>query len=261
MGEASKSVRHVLGLSGGKDSAALAIYLKDQGHVPDMEYFFCDTGAELPEVYDFIDRLEDYLGKEVVRLNSGRNFDHHLKRTILTQKIRRQNFNRRIRRCLADGADHRSEMRRAAIGQVIAVYRGDHDMLKTECGDRVRNLLRLFPVKRIGHACLHIAESAGSCAGIAHDHHRGVLLLPAFADIRAAGFFAHRIQTAGAYDPCSFAIAGRAAGRFHPDPFRFSLDRRVRPVSFFRMPESFRFSFARIENGGHKIFRDRLHSA
>lgn len=79
MTEQQKPVRHVLGLSGGKDSAALAIYLKDKGTVPDMEYFFCDTGAELPEVYDFIDRMEDYLGKEVVRLNSGRDFDHFLK--------------------------------------------------------------------------------------------------------------------------------------------------------------------------------------
>lgn len=80
MGDTAKPVRHVLGLSGGKDSAALAIYLKDKGCVPEMEYFFCDTGAELPEVYAFIDRLEDYLGKEVARLNSGRDFDHHLKR-------------------------------------------------------------------------------------------------------------------------------------------------------------------------------------
>lgn len=74
-----KKVRHVLGLSGGKDSAALAIYLKDQGRVPEMEYFFCDTGSELREVYDFLDKLEDYLGKEIVRLNSGRDFEHHLK--------------------------------------------------------------------------------------------------------------------------------------------------------------------------------------
>jgi hypothetical protein len=80
MAETKKPVRHVLGLSGGKDSAALAIYLKEKGTVPNMEYFFCDTGAELPEVYAFIDRLEDYLGAEVARLNSGRDFDHHLKR-------------------------------------------------------------------------------------------------------------------------------------------------------------------------------------
>ena len=75
-----KPTRHVLGLSGGKDSAALAIYLKDQGRDDGIEYFFCDTGAELREVYDYLDRLEDYLGKPIERLSSGRDFDHHLKR-------------------------------------------------------------------------------------------------------------------------------------------------------------------------------------
>ena len=48
-------VRHVLGISGGKDSAALAIYMRDR--IPEMEYFFCDTGAELPETYDYLKRL------------------------------------------------------------------------------------------------------------------------------------------------------------------------------------------------------------
>ena len=75
-----KHTRHILGLSGGKDSAALAIYLKDQGRDDRIEYFFCDTGAELREVYDYLDRLEDYLGKPIERLSSGRDFDHHLKR-------------------------------------------------------------------------------------------------------------------------------------------------------------------------------------
>ena len=75
-----KPTRHILGLSGGKDSAALAIYLKDQGRDDRIEYFFCDTGAELREVYDYLDRLEDYLAKPIERLSSGRDFDHHLKR-------------------------------------------------------------------------------------------------------------------------------------------------------------------------------------
>ncbi len=72
-----KPVRHLLGLSGGKDSSALAIYLRDK--VPEMEYFFSDTGAELPETLKFIDLLEDYLGKKIERLNSIRNFDYYLK--------------------------------------------------------------------------------------------------------------------------------------------------------------------------------------
>jgi len=72
-----KPVRHLLGLSGGKDSAALAIYMRDK--VPEMEYYFTDTGAELPETLEFIDLMEDYLGKEIIRLNGGRQFDYYLK--------------------------------------------------------------------------------------------------------------------------------------------------------------------------------------
>ena len=75
-----KPTRHILGLSGGKDSAALAIYLKQQGRDEGVEYFFCDTGAELKEVYDYLDQLEDYLDRPIVRLSSNRDFDHHLKR-------------------------------------------------------------------------------------------------------------------------------------------------------------------------------------
>ena len=75
-----KPTRHILGLSGGKDSAALAIYLKDQARDDRIEYFFCDTGAELREVYEYLDRLEDYLGRPIERLSSGRDFDHHLQR-------------------------------------------------------------------------------------------------------------------------------------------------------------------------------------
>ena len=77
MNDKSEIVRHVLGISGGKDSAALAIYMRDK--ILDMEYFFTDTGAELPEVYDFLDKLEAYLGKPIKRLMPNGDFDHQLK--------------------------------------------------------------------------------------------------------------------------------------------------------------------------------------
>ena len=72
-----RDYRHVLGLSGGKDSSALAIHMRDR--VPDMEYYFCDTGKELPETYDYLVRLEAYLGKPIARLNAEKDFDHWLK--------------------------------------------------------------------------------------------------------------------------------------------------------------------------------------
>ncbi len=74
--DGGKPMRHVLGLSGGKDSAALALFMRDR--VPQMEYFFCDTGYELEETYEYIERLEAFLGKPVVRLNPERDFDHWL---------------------------------------------------------------------------------------------------------------------------------------------------------------------------------------
>jgi 3'-phosphoadenosine 5'-phosphosulfate sulfotransferase (PAPS reductase)/FAD synthetase len=66
--------RHVLGISGGKDSAALAIHMRDV--IPQMEYFFCDTGAELRETYEYLEKMEAFLGKPIARLNSGRTFEH-----------------------------------------------------------------------------------------------------------------------------------------------------------------------------------------
>ena len=70
----AEAVRHICGISGGKDSSALAVYMRDR--VDGMEYFFCDTGAELPETYEYLTRLEVILGKPIVRLNAKRGFDH-----------------------------------------------------------------------------------------------------------------------------------------------------------------------------------------
>ena len=56
------SVRHILGISGGKDSAALAIYLKDKYPQIQIEYYNSDTGCELAETELLISRLDAYLG-------------------------------------------------------------------------------------------------------------------------------------------------------------------------------------------------------
>lgn len=73
----SGKVRHILALSGGKDSSALAVFMKDK--VPEMEYVFCDTGDELAETYAYLDKLEFFLGKKITRINSDRPFSYWLK--------------------------------------------------------------------------------------------------------------------------------------------------------------------------------------
>ena len=70
--------KHVLGLSGGRDSAALAVYMRQHHPELEIEYFFTDTGKELPEVYEYLGRLEGFLGKTILRLNPERDFDFWL---------------------------------------------------------------------------------------------------------------------------------------------------------------------------------------
>lgn len=79
-----KNIRHVLGISGGKDSAALAIYLKNLYPKMDVEYYSSDTGKELDETYKLIDNLQVYLEKKITILKAAEgsnhdSFDHFLK--------------------------------------------------------------------------------------------------------------------------------------------------------------------------------------
>jgi len=70
----SKPMRHILCMSGGKDSTALALYMRNR--VENMEYVFCDTDKELSETYEYLNRVEAFLGKKIIRLNDNAGFDH-----------------------------------------------------------------------------------------------------------------------------------------------------------------------------------------
>ena len=69
-------MRHIIPVSGGKDSAAMCVLMHKK--LPEAEYVFCDTGAELKETYEYLDRLEKKLNIKIVRLGSDKGFDHWL---------------------------------------------------------------------------------------------------------------------------------------------------------------------------------------
>ena len=71
------SCRHILSLSGGKDSTALALYMRSK--VPALEYVFCDTEKELRETYEYLDKLEVHLDRPITRIKPIVGFDDLLK--------------------------------------------------------------------------------------------------------------------------------------------------------------------------------------
>ncbi len=141
--------RHVLGLSGGRDSAALAIYMRQNYPDLDIDYFFTDTGKELPEVYEFLVKLEGFLGKPILRLNPDRDFDFWLKRynnflpspqtRWCTRQLKLRPFEQWVHPMLEDGSTVYSYVAIRADEEYREGYASKHD-----------NLIVRLPLKEAG---------------------------------------------------------------------------------------------------------------
>lgn len=73
--ERPETIYHA-GISGGKDSTALAIWMvKDSGYAREtLEFSFCDTGNESPVTYRYLDYLEDALQIGITRIKPWKDF-------------------------------------------------------------------------------------------------------------------------------------------------------------------------------------------
>jgi len=131
--------KHVLGISGGKDSAALAVYMRQYYPELDIDYFFTDTGKELPEVYEFLGRLEGLLGKPILYLNPDRDFDHWLKQfnyflpspqtRWCTRQLKLRPFEQWIKPMLAEGTKVYSYVAIRADEEFRNAYNSKHENL------------------------------------------------------------------------------------------------------------------------------------
>ncbi len=72
-----KKERHILALSGGKDSAALAVYMRDKYPDLELEYVFTDSGCELPETYEYLDRIRAVLNIDITVVRPEKSWDNY----------------------------------------------------------------------------------------------------------------------------------------------------------------------------------------
>lgn len=155
--------KHVLGLSGGRDSAALAVYMRQHYPNIEVEYFFTDTGKELPEVYEYLGRLEGFLGQPIHMLNPDRDFDFWLKQyndflpsvqtRWCTRQLKLRPFEIWVRPMLEEG------MR---IYSYVAI-RGDEEY-REGYSSKKKNLIVKLPFKEAGidkAGVLDILDGAG----------------------------------------------------------------------------------------------------
>ena len=155
--------KHVLGLSGGRDSASLAVFMRQHHPELDIDYFFTDTGKELPEVYEYLGRLEGFLGKQILRLNPDRDFDFWLKQyndflpspqsRWCTRQLKLRPFEQWVRPMLDQGA---------TVYSYVAI-RSDEEYREGYSSKNDKLIIRL-PFKEVGvdkAGVLEILEAAG----------------------------------------------------------------------------------------------------
>ena len=185
---------------------------------------------------------------EIVVEDVGLRRDDRLDRAVLAQEIGREHLDRRGRAARADRADGCAKCCAPPSAKIVAVDRGDDDVGKPELSPSPPRRARARAGRaRPGNPGLDVAEGAGARAGVAHDHEGGVLLLPALADIGAAGLLAHGVQAVLAHDPAGLGKAARER-RLDADPRRLAQHGRIRPVRLLGMA---RAGYG-VEDDGHE---------
>ena len=91
--------------------------------------------------------------------------------------------------------DAAPEMLGAAVGEVVARDRGDHDVPEPESATCLGQSIRLVGRHGVGLSPLDRTEAAGTSAGLPEDHERGRPPGPALGAVRAAGTLADGLET------------------------------------------------------------------
>ena len=70
-------MKHIVQFSGGKDSTCMLLMMLER-NMPIDDIIFCDTTMEFPEMYEHIDRVEQYIGIKITRLRPPHDFIYYL---------------------------------------------------------------------------------------------------------------------------------------------------------------------------------------
>ena len=88
---------------------------------------------------------------------------------------------------------HREEFS-AAVFAIVTIDAGDDGVFEPHQGDGLSDSARLIHIHFERRAFLDGAEAAAARAHVAENHERGGALIPALADVRTGGGFAHRVE-------------------------------------------------------------------
>ena len=142
---------------------------------------------------------------QVVVQQVGTGIEHGLERRLRSLEIGNEHFHAHARAPAAYGPDRLRKDRRAAVGPLVPVHRGNHGEPQAQFLHGTGHALGLVPVEPlVRSAGLHGAETAAARADIAQDHEGRRALLPALPDVGTLGALADRVQPVVPHQPLQF---------------------------------------------------------
>ena len=81
-------MKHIVSFSGGKDSTAMLLMMIEKGMQID-DVVFCDTGAEFPQMYEHIKRVEDFIGMPITVVKAEHDYFFYLTEYEITRGKRK----------------------------------------------------------------------------------------------------------------------------------------------------------------------------
>lgn len=83
---------HIVSLSGGKDSTAMLLMMLER-KMPVDYILFCDTGVEFPEMYEHLQKVDDYIGekygKHITYLKADKDYQYYFSERVITKGERK----------------------------------------------------------------------------------------------------------------------------------------------------------------------------
>ena len=154
---------------------------------------------------------------EVVIEDVGARRHHRAQRVLAPLEVRDQQFDGGFRHPKANLPHDRRVVRRAAVGDVVAVHRCHHDVAQRHRLHRLREPARFPGVQGQRRAVRHRAVGAVPRADVAHDQEGGRPVVPALAHVGAVRLLADGVELQFPHQAADLDVARPARG-LHLEP-------------------------------------------
>ncbi len=192
-----------------------------------------DGDGAIPAGLDADLLLEASNGFDIVIQDVGFGVENDVNVLGVSFEVGDEDFDAGVGVAVADGADGGGPDGGAAVDQFVAGDGGDDAMFEAHFLHGFGDAGRFAEIEFGGAAGLDRAEIAGAGADVAENHHGRGAAGPAFAEIRALGALADRVETVAVNDLPDFAVGGMR-GKFCSEPvwLAFNHDEKVSSKSF-----------------------------